>query len=99
LAVCRAGASILGEFPFFALPSILIPLAYNWRYQQVNADYLAQRGAAIHLDENRMQDELLDIIQRLFADSDELAKMKSCVQALHVPDGAENIARTLADMI
>ena len=98
LAVCRSGASILGEFPFFQLPSILIPLAYSWRYQQVNADYLADHGAAIHLDESKMEAELLSIIQRLFADSDELAKMKSCVAALNVPNGAENIAQTLADM-
>ena len=51
LVVSRAGASILGEYPLFGLPSILIPYPYAWRYQKVNADYLATRGAAIRLDD------------------------------------------------
>ncbi len=99
LAVCRAGASILGEFPYFQLPSILIPLAYSWRYQQDNADYLSERGAAVRLDEERVAGELLPLIQTLLGDSARLASMCSSAAALAQPDGAANLARTLAGLV
>ena len=99
LVVCRAGASILGEFPYFGLPSILIPLAYSWRYQEVNADYLAQRGAAIHLKEADMPRELLSTIRSVLDDSNRLQQMGSNAAQLAQPDGAGNLARVLVELV
>lgn len=96
LVVCRAGASTLAEFPLFGLPSILIPLAYSWRYQQVNADYLAERGAAIHLPEEQMDSHLLPTILDVLGDSTRLDTMRESASALATPDGALNVARELA---
>jgi UDP-N-acetylglucosamine--N-acetylmuramyl-(pentapeptide) pyrophosphoryl-undecaprenol N-acetylglucosamine transferase len=108
LAICRAGASILGEFPAFGLPSVLIPLAYSWRYQQVNADYLAARGAAVHLDETRMAQDLLPTVRGLLNDEARLNAMKSAVKALAqsanvahnqaAHNGAANLARALEQL-
>src|SRR3989304_4678781 len=53
LAIGRAGASALGELPLFALPSILVPYPHAWRYQHVNADYLARREAAVIVPDER----------------------------------------------
>ena len=94
--MCRAGASILGEFTEFGLPAILIPLAYNWHYQQVNADYLASRGAAVHLPEPEMTERLLPTITELLSDEARLSTMQSQAQSLAQPDGAANLARELA---
>ncbi|GAB4521536.1 MAG: UDP-N-acetylglucosamine--N-acetylmuramyl-(pentapeptide) pyrophosphoryl-undecaprenol N-acetylglucosamine transferase [Anaerolineae bacterium] len=98
VVVCRAGASILGEFPVFGLPSVLIPLAYSWRYQQVNADYLAAHGAALHLDESRAMDDLLPILRDLFNTPERLTAMREAARTLANPHGADNVARVLAEL-
>ena len=98
LVVCRAGASTLAEFPLFGLPSILIPLAYSWRYQQMNADYLAGRGAAIHLPEEEAEAQLLPLIRDLLNDPARLDTMHTCAKQMANPDGARNVAKVLAEL-
>jgi undecaprenyldiphospho-muramoylpentapeptide beta-N-acetylglucosaminyltransferase len=96
VVVSRAGASTLAEFPLFGLPSILVPYPHAWRYQKVNADYLAQRGAALVIEDEQMPDELLPAIRDLLADPARLAQMRACAAALAQPDGAGRIAAELA---
>jgi UDP-N-acetylglucosamine--N-acetylmuramyl-(pentapeptide) pyrophosphoryl-undecaprenol N-acetylglucosamine transferase len=98
LVISRAGAATLAEFPFFGLPAILIPLAYSWRYQEVNADWLANHGAAIRLDETRMTQELVPLIQDLFTHTERLQAMREAAQALVKTDGAANIARIVINL-
>ncbi len=69
LVISRAGAATLAEYPEHALPAILVPYPYAWRYQRVNADWLAERGAAIRLDEDRLAAELLPMIRDLLGRS------------------------------
>jgi UDP-N-acetylglucosamine--N-acetylmuramyl-(pentapeptide) pyrophosphoryl-undecaprenol N-acetylglucosamine transferase len=98
VVVCRSGASVLGEFPQFGLPSILIPLAWAWRYQKVNAEYLAQRGAAIDMDENDMAERLLPTLHDLLHDPARLDAMRKAARALARPDGAACAAESLAEL-
>ncbi len=95
LAVCRSGASALGELPLFGLPGVLVPYPYAWRYQKVNADYLVERGAALLLRDEMMADELLPTLRDLFADPERLAQLRASAAALGQPDGAGNVAREL----
>lgn len=97
LVVSRAGASSLAEYPQHGLPAILVPYPYAWRYQKVNADYLASRGAAIRLDDTRLADDLLPTLRNLFADPARLAAMRDAMAALKRSDGAEAIARLVLD--
>jgi len=92
LVVARAGASMLGESPAFSLPSVLVPLAWAWRYQKVNADYLCERGTAVQLTDETLDKQLLPTIQTLMADPEKLARMSQAARALDVPNGAENLA-------
>ncbi|MCB8978972.1 MAG: UDP-N-acetylglucosamine--N-acetylmuramyl-(pentapeptide) pyrophosphoryl-undecaprenol N-acetylglucosamine transferase [Ardenticatenaceae bacterium] len=95
LVVARAGASMLGESPTFGLPSVLVPLAWAWRYQKVNADYLCDRGTAVQLTDETLDEKLLPTIQTLMADPDKLAQMSQAARALDVPNGAENLANLI----
>ncbi len=105
LVVSRSGASVLGEFPAFGLASILVPYPYAWRYQKVNADYLAERGAAVVLRDEAMSSELLPLIRQLLFDQpDKLRLMREKSAALvqsktgdtaSLDDGAWNVAREL----
>jgi UDP-N-acetylglucosamine--N-acetylmuramyl-(pentapeptide) pyrophosphoryl-undecaprenol N-acetylglucosamine transferase len=92
LALCRAGASTLGELPFFGLPAILVPYPYAWRYQRVNADWLTERGAAVRLDDERLFEELLPVLRRLFDDRVRLGDMVQRMQALARPGAAARLA-------
>jgi undecaprenyldiphospho-muramoylpentapeptide beta-N-acetylglucosaminyltransferase len=98
LVVSRAGASILGEYPFFGLPSILIPLAFAWRYQRTNAEWLASRGAAIRIDDHKVKTELLPAIRKLATDAEALAQMGKAAVALARPEAADLIAMAILSM-
>jgi len=98
LAVCRAGASTLGELPFFGLPAVLVPYPYAWRYQRVNADWLAERGAAVRLDDERLAAELLPTLRRLLEDRAGLSSLAAHMRALARPDAATRLARELGGL-
>lgn len=95
LAVCRAGASTLGEMPFFGLPAVLVPYPHAWRYQRVNAEWLAQRGAAVTLEDERLERELLPMLRQLLTDRERLNRMGDRAQALSRPDAAARLAQAL----
>ncbi len=95
LTVSRGGASALGEFPQFGIAAILVPYPFAWRYQSVNADWLAERGAAIRLNDEELADKLLSTIQSLLIDSARLEAMRNQSAALAKPDGAMVIAQNL----
>jgi UDP-N-acetylglucosamine--N-acetylmuramyl-(pentapeptide) pyrophosphoryl-undecaprenol N-acetylglucosamine transferase len=95
LAVTRAGASTLGELPLFGLPAVLVPYPYAWRYQKVNAAYLAERGAAVMLPEDRVEGELLGLLLGLLDNRERLQSMRAAMSALARPAAAAEIASLL----
>lgn len=99
LVVARAGAATLGEFTFFGLPAILVPYPYAWRYQKVNADYLADRGAAIRMNDEDMGDQLWPTIEALFKDEERLKQMSDNARALARPDAAAHLVDLLMQMV
>lgn len=97
LAVCRAGASTLAELPHFGLPAILAPYPYAWRYQKVNADYLAERGAAIRLNDEDLADQLYATVSALLGDEARLSEMRAKSRSLANSDGANRLAALLLE--
>jgi UDP-N-acetylglucosamine--N-acetylmuramyl-(pentapeptide) pyrophosphoryl-undecaprenol N-acetylglucosamine transferase len=99
LVISRAGASILGEYPYFGLPAILVPLSFAWRYQRTNADWLASRGAAIRVDDDKVGTALLPAIRSLITDPARLEVMQHAAAALRRADASDGIARTLLSLV
>lgn len=98
LVVARGGASMLGECPAFGLPAILVPYPHAWRYQKVNADYLAERGAAVRLDDEKLGSELLPTVLGLLNKREQLANMAVAASQLDVPDAAGRLARLIVTL-
>ena len=98
LVVARAGASTLGEFPALGLPAILAPLPISGGHQRHNARYLADRGAAVIIENDALSRELLPAILDLSQHPRRLAAMSRASLALARPDAAQNIARALLDL-
>jgi UDP-N-acetylglucosamine--N-acetylmuramyl-(pentapeptide) pyrophosphoryl-undecaprenol N-acetylglucosamine transferase len=98
VVLSRAGASTLGELPFFGLPAILVPYPFAWRYQKVNADYLADKGAAIVVENDVLSERLLPTLRSLIAEPEKLQKMSSAMASLAQPDAAARIADLVIEM-
>lgn len=99
LVVSRAGASTLGEYPLFGLPAILVPYPYAWRYQRVNAQYLAGQGAAMVVNDEDLGRDLTLKVQQLIRDKGRLEKMGQAMSKLARPDAARAIAALLGSMV
>jgi UDP-N-acetylglucosamine--N-acetylmuramyl-(pentapeptide) pyrophosphoryl-undecaprenol N-acetylglucosamine transferase len=95
LALSRAGASTLGEYPLFGLPAVLIPYPYAWRYQKVNADTLVQHGAAVMLEDSKLSDQILPTVMDLLNQPQKLASMRNAMQHLSHPEAASEIGRQI----
>jgi len=98
LVISRAGASCLGEYPLFGLPAILVPYPYAWRYQKVNADYLTNRGAAVILEDQVLEDELMETLNVLMENPNKLQAMRAAMFELSHPRAAEKIAGILMEL-
>jgi UDP-N-acetylglucosamine--N-acetylmuramyl-(pentapeptide) pyrophosphoryl-undecaprenol N-acetylglucosamine transferase len=95
LVLSRAGASVLGEYPFFGLPAVLVPYPYAWRYQRVNANVLARHRAAVVLEDQLLGRDLLPVITDLLKNPAKLKAMQSAMASLRQPDAAGAIADEL----
>jgi UDP-N-acetylglucosamine--N-acetylmuramyl-(pentapeptide) pyrophosphoryl-undecaprenol N-acetylglucosamine transferase len=95
LAICRAGASTLGELPAAGLPAILVPYPYAGAHQRLNAEYLARYNAAVVIEDRDLGMGLLPILTKLLDDPERLARMKVEAQKLARPGAAAKIVREL----
>ncbi|HNK64062.1 MAG TPA: UDP-N-acetylglucosamine--N-acetylmuramyl-(pentapeptide) pyrophosphoryl-undecaprenol N-acetylglucosamine transferase [Anaerolineales bacterium] len=98
LVLSRAGASSLGEYPFFNLPAVLVPYPYAWRYQKVNADYLAGHHAAVILQDELLDDKLLTVIKDILMNGNKREAMRAAMNNLSQPRAADTIASQLVGL-
>jgi UDP-N-acetylglucosamine--N-acetylmuramyl-(pentapeptide) pyrophosphoryl-undecaprenol N-acetylglucosamine transferase len=98
LVVARAGAATLAEFPAVGLPSILVPYPYSGGHQEANADFMAEHGASLRLDDADLDASLEETVLSLFRDEPALERMREAAQALARPDAALQLARELCSL-
>lgn len=98
LAISRAGAATLGEFPAVGLPAILIPYPYSGQHQERNADYLVAHGAALKIHNDRLHEELLPAVIALLNNPSRLREMSQSARQMSRPDAVVNIAALLREI-
>lgn len=96
LVVARAGGSV-AEIVATATPSILIPGAFGSAgHQAANAGYMEREGAAVVLDQSRI-DELAPVVAGLLFDDVRLARMAEECGRLARPEAAKVVADAMIE--
>ena len=98
LTVCRAGASTIGELPFFGLPAILVPYPHAWRYQHQNASFLVANGGAVIIRNENLTDELYKKVLGIITNEQKLTNMKNGMQKVSINNAAQSIATLILDI-
>ena len=97
LALCRSGASVLGELPALGLPAVLVPLPLAGAHQRTNARYLEKHGAAAILEEESLSD-VLPVVGSLLHDERRLREMRDAALRLARPNAAARIANVIMEL-
>lgn len=93
LVLARSGASVF-ELAAAGKPAILVPYPYaTGRHQHANAQWMADAGAAITIEDAALTGELVrERVSELLADGARLAAMAEAARSLARPDAAQRVA-------
>src|SRR6059058_1070435 len=98
LVLCRSGASTVAEIAAAGKPAVFVPfpLAAD-DHQRRNAEALEQSGAAVVLEETKLDEVwLIDTICALLEEPRRLSRMSDAARAMAHPDAARDIAELAA---
>jgi UDP-N-acetylglucosamine--N-acetylmuramyl-(pentapeptide) pyrophosphoryl-undecaprenol N-acetylglucosamine transferase len=100
LVVCRSGASTVAEITAAGKPAIFVPFPRAADdHQRVNAEALALAGAAIVVEESKLEGVwLAETIAALLGDPRRLEVMSVAARELAHPNAARDIAAIAARM-
>jgi UDP-N-acetylglucosamine--N-acetylmuramyl-(pentapeptide) pyrophosphoryl-undecaprenol N-acetylglucosamine transferase len=98
LVVCRSGASTVAEITAAGKPAVFVPFPRAADdHQTVNAMTLQQAGAAVLVEESKLDGVwLAETIAALLGDASQLARMSNVARGLAHPNAARDIAAMAA---
>ena len=98
LVVCRSGASTVAEIAAAGKPAVFVPFPRAADdHQRVNAEALARHGAAVVVEESKLEGVwLAETIAALLQDSSRLRQMSQAARELAHPNAASDIAKMAA---
>ncbi|OGC38204.1 hypothetical protein A2V54_01435 [candidate division WWE3 bacterium RBG_19FT_COMBO_53_11] len=101
LVIGRAGANTVTELAALGKPAILIPIPWVSRREQfLNAQILAERGAAVVLEEERLSSRvLLQELETVFSNIKEYQKAVGEARKLTNPAAAVQIASEIISLL
>ncbi len=101
LVICRAGASSLCEFQVMGKPSILIPYPFaTENHQYHNAKALADKGAAILIEEKNLTPAvLMQHIDTLLESPGKLTQMGRAARQMAVTDATSRIVKVIEGIV
>ncbi len=94
LVISRSGASTVCEIAAAGRASVLVPYPYHWDKQQTrNADWLADKGAAIIVQQAELTGSVLcELVKDLIENRNKLLQMSKEASKLAIRDAADVIA-------
>lgn len=96
LVICRSGALTVCEIAAVGLPAIFVPFQHKDRQQFLNANYLAESGAAVIIEQEDFNPQsLLNTLQPLIADRQKLLDMAMKARAKATPYAAQRVAEVI----
>ena len=100
LLLCRSGASTVAEITAAGKPAIFVPLPTAADdHQRVNAQALERAGAAVVLEETKLDEVwLVETVSNLLGDSSRLRRMSEAARSLAHPDAAKDIGAMAAKL-
>ncbi len=98
LVVCRSGASTVAEIAAAGKPAVFVPFPRAADdHQRVNAEALARHGAAVVVEESKLEGVwLAETIAALLGDPVRLERMSRAARELAHPNAARDIAAMAA---
>ncbi|MEK7580613.1 MAG: undecaprenyldiphospho-muramoylpentapeptide beta-N-acetylglucosaminyltransferase [Patescibacteria group bacterium] len=96
LVITRAGMGVLTELSILGKPSIIIPIPDS--HQEANADYFAERGAAVVLPQNNLTPQILiEKIKDLIAHKEKLSLYQEKIKTIMPTDATQKLADIIYD--
>lgn len=101
VVLCRAGASTLAELTALKKPSILVPSPnVTANHQEKNAKVLADKGAALMLTEENIQENTIyQTVEALIREKQRRETMINALTKLEYDDPREKIYKTLMSLL